>query len=81
MRRAQTLALRGNTQAAIDVALTEIFNIPAIRNLNIDRTLDLQFMAEVAADPRINESLERWREEKEQAAEEVRDYLAGVEAI
>ncbi len=80
-RRMITLALRGDTQAAIEVALTEIFRKPAIQLIDIDRTLGLQCMAEVAADPRIKEALERWREEKEQAAEEVRDYLAGVEAI
>jgi len=79
--RAKTLALRGETQAAIDVALTEIFSKPAIRYVDIDRTFDLQFMAEVAADARIQQALARWQDEKEEATEEVRDYLAGVEAI
>ena len=75
------LALRGDTQAAIEVALTEIFSKPAIQRINFDRTLGLQCMAEVAADSRIKEALERWREEKKKVAEEIRDYLAGVEAI
>ena len=79
--RTKTLALRGETQAAIDVALTEIFSKPAIRYVDIDRTFDLQFMAEVAADPRIQQALARWQDEKEDTTEEVRDYLAGVEAI
>jgi tetratricopeptide (TPR) repeat protein len=79
--RMMFLALRGDTQAAIDVALTEIFSKPAIQIINIDRTLGLQFMAEVAADPRIQQALARWREEKKKVAEEARDYLAGVEAI
>jgi len=85
----QILALRGDMQAAIDVALTEIFSMPAISYADsidrsyadIDRTFGLQFMTEVAADPRIHEALARWREEKEKAAEEVRDYLAGVETL
>ena len=81
------LALRGDTQGAIDLALTDVFSKPAIRHIkHIDhtfdlRTFDLQFMAEVAADPRIQQALARWREEKEKVAEEVRDYLAGVEPI
>jgi TolB-like protein len=79
--RMRILALRGDTQAAIEVALTEIFSKPAIRVINIDRTLGLQFMAEVAADPHIQQALARWREEKKSAAEEVRDYLAGLESI
>ena len=79
--RMRVLALRGDAQAAIDVALSEIFSKPAIRYVDIDRTFDLQFMAEVAADPRIQQALARWQDEKEDTAEEVRDYLAGVEAI
>jgi len=75
------LALRGDTQAAIEVALTEIFSKPAILRIKADRAFGLQFMVEVAADPRIQQALARWREEKEKVAEEVRDYLAGVEAI
>jgi hypothetical protein len=38
-------------------------------------------MAEVAADPRIQQALARWQDEKEEATEEVRDYLAGIETI
>jgi len=79
--RAKTLALRGETQAAIDVALTEIFSKPAIWYVDIDRTFDLQLMAEVAADPRIQQALARWQDEKEEVTEEVRDYLAGIETI
>ncbi len=80
------LALRGDTQGAIDVALTDVLNKPAIRHIKhiyftFDlRIFDLQFMAEVAADPRVQQALARWREGREKAAEEVRDYLAGVEA-
>jgi hypothetical protein len=83
----QILALRGDTQAAIDVALTEILSEPAISFLewinfiSFDhRVFGLQFMAEVAADPRVQQALARWREERERAAEEVRHYVAGVEA-
>jgi tetratricopeptide (TPR) repeat protein len=84
VRRAQTFALRGDTQAAIDAALTEIFSKPAIWYVDdslVDRYFELDCMADVAADPRIQEALKLWREEKEKAAEEVRDYLAGVESM
>jgi len=79
--RMELLALRGETEAAIDVALTEIFTKPAIANIDIDRNFTLQFMADVAADPRIQEALEAWHEEKAQAAEDVREYLAGLDGI
>jgi TolB-like protein/cytochrome c-type biogenesis protein CcmH/NrfG len=79
--RMQTLALHGKTNAAIDVALREFFTKPAIVYLDIDRTLSQLFLTDVAADPRIQAALERWREEKEQAAEEVRAYFGGLEAI
>jgi hypothetical protein len=40
--RAHILALRGDTQAAIDVALTEIFTEPAISHVgNLDRIFEL----------------------------------------
>ncbi len=77
----QIMALRGEANSAIDMALTELFSKPAISYVDIDRTFGLRFMAEVTADPRIQQALARWREEKEKAAEVVRDYLAGVEAI
>ena len=81
--RMVVLALRGDARSATEVALTEIFNTPVIRSqsVNIDRTLGLQCMADVAADPRIRRALARWQEEKEKAAEEVRDYLATLESI
>jgi TolB-like protein/Flp pilus assembly protein TadD len=74
--RAQVLALRGDTQAAIDVTLTEIFTKPAISRVNLDRVFELRFMADVAADPRIRDALEVSSEELAKAAEEVRNYLA-----
>jgi TolB-like protein/Flp pilus assembly protein TadD len=80
--RAHILALRGDTQAAIDVALTEIFTEPAISHVgNLDRIFELGFMADVAADPRIREALRVCGEEKARAAEEVRNYLANVETL
>jgi TolB-like protein/Flp pilus assembly protein TadD len=80
--RARVLALRGDTQAAIDVALTEIFDKPAISHVgNLDRLFELGFMADVAADPRIREALKVSGEEKAKAAEEVRSYLANVELM
>ena len=80
--RAQVLALRGDTQAAIDVALTEIFTKPAISLVgNLDREFELGFMVDVAADPRIRKALEACGEGQAQVAEEVRNYLANVEPM
>jgi tetratricopeptide (TPR) repeat protein len=79
--RMGTLALSGETEAAIDVALTEIFSKPAISHLDIDRSFSLRYIADVAADPRIQEALERWREDKAEAAEEVASYLAELDSF
>jgi TolB-like protein/Tfp pilus assembly protein PilF len=79
--RMELLALRGETEAAIAVALDEILSQPAIAFDDIDRNFALGFMVDVAADPRIQEALERWRAEKAQAAKDVREYLAGLDDI
>jgi tetratricopeptide (TPR) repeat protein len=79
--RMGALALRGETEAAIDVALTEIFSKPAVYYLDNDRSFSLHYIADVAADPRIQEAIERWRKDKAEAAEDVATYLAGPDSF
>ena len=79
--RMGALVLRGETEAAIDVALTEIFSKPAIVYIDVDRNFGLQFMADVTSDPRIQAALAHWTEDKARAAADVAAYLASLESF
>jgi TolB-like protein/tetratricopeptide (TPR) repeat protein len=78
--RLQILALNGDKEAAVQVALEEIFSKPAIANIDFDLVLDQPFLADVAADPRIQDALKRYKAEKSEAARDVAAYLAGLDS-
>jgi hypothetical protein len=77
--RLQILALNADKEAAVQVALEEIFSKPAIANIHFDLFLDQPFLADVAADPRIQDALKRYKAEKSEAARKVAAYLAGLD--
>jgi TolB-like protein len=77
--RLQILALNADKEAAVQVALEEIFSKPAIANIDFDLFLDQPFLADVAADPRIQDALKRYKAEKSEAARKVAAYLAGLD--
>ncbi len=79
--RVEIQAINGNTEAAVQIALDEIFSRPAIAALNTDLYLGQPFLAEVAADPRIQDALDRYQTEKSEAAREVAAYLAGLDSF
>jgi TolB-like protein/Flp pilus assembly protein TadD len=79
--RIQTLAMRGETEAAIDLTMTEIFSKPAIVNLGIDRVFSQTYLGDVAADPRIIAALENWKAEKARAAEVASAFLVQEKGI
>jgi TolB-like protein/cytochrome c-type biogenesis protein CcmH/NrfG len=74
------LALNGEREAAVQFAIEEIFSKPAIANIDLDLYLDQPFLADVAADPRIQDALKRYQAEKSQAAKDVAAYLAGLDS-
>ncbi len=80
--RLQILALSGDTEAAVQIALKEIFSRPAIAmaSLDFDLYLDQPFLADVAADPRIQDALIKYQVEKSHAAQEVAAYLDGLDS-
>lgn len=69
------LALRGDTQAAVTIALREILDKSALHYLGWERLLEHPVYAEIVADDRIRTRLERWREERSQTRAAVRDFL------
>lgn len=78
--RMQTFALQGDTESAVQVALNEIFSQPAVANYDFDLILEQPVLAEVAADPRVQEALGQYQAEKLEAAREVAAYLAGLDS-
>lgn len=80
--RLQILALNGDTEAAVQIALEEIFSRPAIAqaSLDFDLYLDQPFLADVAADSRIQDALKQYQGEKSQAAQDVALYLDGLDS-
>ncbi len=74
------LALNGEKEAAVQFALEELFSKPAVANIDFDLFLGQPFLADVAADPQIQDALKRYQAEKSEAAREVAAYLAGLDS-
>ncbi len=75
----QYLAVRGETSAAIEVALRDYFAEPVTANLSWKRTLQAPYMSDVVADPRVQAEMRRWDEEMIVMREQVREYLQAHE--
>jgi len=74
------LTLRGDIEAAISVALEEYFTQSVAMNPNWrDMLLQPQY-AEVVADPRIQEEMQRWEEEEAALRGSVQSYFADLHA-
>ena len=74
------LAVRGEVQEAIQVALDEVFTRSVATNLGWRDTFAQAQFAEVIADPRIKAAMQRWEEEEESLRAQVRSYLADLQA-
>ena len=74
------LAVRGEIQEAIQVALDEIFTRSVATNLGWRETFAQAQFAEVVADQRVQAALQRWAEEEEALRAQVRSYLADLQA-
>ncbi len=77
--QAQIQAYRGEMELAVETVLTQAFSRPAIRNLQAELMLDLHSLSVIAADPWVQEELEKFRQERSKAVGEVRAYLADRE--
>jgi tetratricopeptide (TPR) repeat protein len=69
------LAIRGDTSAAIEVALRDYFSEPVTAHINWQRIFSSPYMAEVGADPRVQAELTRWDNEMAVMRGQVREYL------
>ncbi|HSG58680.1 MAG TPA: tetratricopeptide repeat protein [Woeseiaceae bacterium] len=74
------LAMRGEIQAAVQVALDDIFTRPVALNLDWRNVFTQARFEEVVADARVQAALERWEEDEAALRSEVRSYLADLQA-
>ncbi len=80
MRQLGILALRGDTEAAIAVALDKVFTEPVAVNLGWQRTMAQAQYANIVADPRIAKAMQRWSDDEATLRDEVRTYLSDLQA-
>ena len=73
-------AITGDIEAAVQDALEEFSSKPAIAIAEFDLTLGQPHLANVVADPRVQEALKLYQEEKAEAARDVAAYLAGLDS-
>ncbi len=74
------LALRGETEAAIKVALEQVFNRSVTTNPGWREDFAQAQFAEITADPRIQAAMQRWDEEEIRLRGQVRAYFADLRA-
>ncbi len=69
------LALRGDVEEAIDVALNGVFSTSVAVNLGWQETYALPQYADIVADPRVQEAMRRWQLEQDVIREQIRVFL------
>ncbi len=73
--RVNAMAMQGNTEDAIDLALSDVFVLPVLMDQGWRERYSQAQYAELVADPRIQAALQAWEVEEEQIRESVRNYL------
>ncbi|MCH8060779.1 MAG: tetratricopeptide repeat protein, partial [Proteobacteria bacterium] len=75
-----TLALRGEVEQAIEVALEHIFSEPVALYLGWEETMRQAQYAEIAEDTRIQAAMKKWQDDEDALREQIRTYLADLYA-
>ncbi len=76
MARASISAINGDTEAAIETALNEIYTGPVTSHLDYPDQLQLSFFETLAADSRIQAAVQQWDLEKSELRRSVARFLA-----
>lgn len=71
-------ALRGEVQAAVQVALDEYFTQPVVFHLDWDETLSQTIFADVVADPRVQQEMQRWQDETDAMRDSLQAFFADI---
>jgi len=74
------LAMRGEIEAAIEVALERVFVRSVATNLGWRETYAQLQYAEIVEDPRIQAAMQRWEDEEAALRGQVQAYLADLQA-
>jgi len=74
------LAMRGETDEAINVGLNSVFTDSVLVHLGWQESVGLPIYSEFDADDRVQEALQRWRDEQVRQSDLVREYLADLSA-
>lgn len=74
------LAMRGEIEEAVNVALTQIFSDSVAAHLAWEQTFAQAQFADIVADARVQTAMQRWRDEEARLRGEVRAYLADLTA-
>ena len=80
MAHANILAMRGEIEKAVDIALETIFTQSVAVNLGWRENFSQPHLAAVVADPRIQAAMQRWEKEEEQLRSDVQAYLADLQS-
>jgi hypothetical protein len=73
--RVSVMALRGDIDDAIELALSDVFVLPVITNPNWRVRYSQAQFAEFVADPRIQAAMQKWEVEEAAARGQVKSYL------
>jgi hypothetical protein len=74
------LAMRGETNDAIEFGLNNLFSESVLAHLTWEEALGLPQYKELGQDDRIKAATERWQDEQTVQSDAVRDYLAKLSA-
>ncbi|MBT8092769.1 MAG: hypothetical protein KJN77_07015, partial [Gammaproteobacteria bacterium] len=74
------LAMRGETDEAIDVALERIFTRPVAKNLGWQEMFATRQFVEFVADPRIQVAMQRWEDEESRLRSQVEAFFEDMQA-
>ena len=73
------LAIRGETEEAIDVALEKIFSQPVAANMGWQDDFAQAQFAGVITDPRVHAAMQHWKNEEEKLRRQVQAYFAELQ--
>lgn len=78
--RVTVMVMQGNTEDAIDLALSDVFVRPVLMDQSWRERYSQAQYAELVADPRIQAALQKWEAEEAEIRESVRSYLLDLSA-
>ena len=72
----EVLAIRGDTEEAIDYALASIVNMPITRAIRWRERFDEPYLSGVVSDPRVSARLQQWDEDVVTVRAQIKEFLA-----